>query len=131
MLDVRTAILNADAEDDVFVKVAPGYRTTHKSGVPLVMKLKKSLYGLRKSPKNSFGTADYYLAKTGFRPLKSDPCNCIFEHSAGFFIVTLYVGDAILLGANKQLLNKPKKQRIDRFEMTGMGDVSRVLGTRT
>ena len=36
--------------------------------------------------------------------------------------------DVLLLGANKQLLNKLKKQLMDRFEMTEMGDVSRVLG---
>ena len=36
--------------------------------------------------------------------------------------------DVLLLGANKQLLNKLKKQLMDRFEMTDMCDVSRVLG---
>ena len=36
--------------------------------------------------------------------------------------------DVLLLGANKQLLNKLKKQLMDHFEMTDMGDVSRVLG---
>ena len=34
----------------------------------------------------------------------------------------------LLLGANKQLLDKFKKKLMDRFEMTDMGDVSRVLG---
>ena len=34
----------------------------------------------------------------------------------------------LLLGSNKQLLNKLKKRLMDRFEMTDMGDVSRVLG---
>ena len=34
----------------------------------------------------------------------------------------------LLLGENTQLLNKRKKKLMDRFEMTGMGDVSRVLG---
>ena len=47
MLDVQTAFLNVDVEEDVFVKMAPGYETNEEAGVPLVMKLKKSLYGLR------------------------------------------------------------------------------------
>ena len=38
------------------------------------MKLKKSLYGLRQSPKNCFSMMDHHLAKIGLRPLKSDPC---------------------------------------------------------
>ena len=36
--------------------------------------------------------------------------------------------DVLLLGANKQLLDKLMKQLMDRFEMADMGDVSRVLG---
>ena len=41
--------------------------------------------------------------------------------------LTLYVNDFLLLGANKLLLNKLKNQLMDRFEMTDMGDVLRVL----
>ena len=37
-------------------------------------------------------------------------------------------GRILLLGANKQFLDKLKKQPLDRFEMTDMGNVSRVLG---
>ena len=37
MLDVLTAFLNADVEEDVFVKMAPGYETNDEAGVPLVM----------------------------------------------------------------------------------------------
>ena len=40
----------------------------------------------------------------------------------------LYVDDVLLLGANKQLLDKLKKQLRNRFEIMGMGDVSKVLG---
>ena len=79
MLDVQTAFLNADVEEDVFVKMTPGYDIADKSGVPLVMKLKKSLHGLRQSPNNWLGTMDHHLAKIGFRPLKSDPCIYVFE----------------------------------------------------
>lgn len=46
MLDVQTAFLNAKMEEEVFDKMPPGYEITNKFGVPLVMKLKKSLYGL-------------------------------------------------------------------------------------
>ena len=52
MLGVQTLLLDADVDGDVFVKMAPGYEIVDISGVPLVMKLKKSLYGLRQSPNN-------------------------------------------------------------------------------
>ena len=43
MLDVQTAFLNADVEEEVNAKMAPGYETYGMSGVPFVIKLKKSL----------------------------------------------------------------------------------------
>ena len=52
MRDVQTAFLNANVEEDVFVNIAPGYETNDKAGIPLVTKIKKSLTGLRQSPKN-------------------------------------------------------------------------------
>ena len=52
MLDVQMSSLNADVEEDFFARMAPGYERSNESGVPLVMKLKKSLYSLRQSPKN-------------------------------------------------------------------------------
>lgn len=71
---------------------------------------------------------DTHLAKIGFFPSKSDQCIYVFEDGTGFAILTLYVDDILLIGRNEQLLNKPKKQLMGRFEMTDMGDVSRMLG---
>ena len=62
MLDVQTAFLNADVEEDVFVKMAPGYETNNKAGVYLVRKLKKTSNGLWQSTKNWFGTVDVEFA---------------------------------------------------------------------
>ena len=128
MLDVQTAFLNADVEEEVYVKMPPGYETYDKSGVPFVIKLKKSLYGLRQSPKNWFGTMDNHLSNMGFRSLKSDPCVFVFKDKTGTAILTLYVEDTLLLGNNKKLFSKLKKHLIDRSEMADIGDVSKVLG---
>ena len=128
MLDVQTAYLNPDVEEDVFVKMVPGYDTNDKAGVSLAMKLKKSLYGLRQSPKNWFSTMDVELAVIGFRPLKSDPCVYVYKDETGFVALTLYVDDILFFGASKPLLNKLKKKLMNRFETSDMGDVSRILG---
>ena len=46
MLNAQTAFLNADVEENVLVKMAPGCETNDKAGVNFVMKLKKCLYAL-------------------------------------------------------------------------------------
>ena len=71
---------------------------------------------------------DHQLGKIGFRSLKSDSCIYIYEDDNSSAILTLYVDDIVLLGANKQLLGKLKKKLMGRFEMTDMGDVSKVFG---
>ena len=70
---------------------------------------------------------DHCLGDIRFTRSKSDPCVYIYKDDAGFMTLTLYVNDFLLLGANKLLLNKLKKQLMDGFEMTDMGDVLRVF----
>ena len=89
MLGVQTTFLNAGIKKEVYVKIPPGYETYDKSGTPFVMKLKKSLYGLRQIPKNWFGTMGYHLSNIILYLLKSDPCVCAFEGITGFSILTL------------------------------------------
>ena len=74
MLNVQTAFLSADVEEDVFIKKAPGNETNDKARAPPIMKLKKSLYGLRQRPKNWFGKMNAKLVVIGSHPLKSDLC---------------------------------------------------------
>ena len=79
-LDAQTAFLYADVEEEVWVKMAPGYEAKGEAtGAPLVMKLLKSLYGLKQSPKNWHGTIDTFLVGIAFKALKSDPCVYIFN----------------------------------------------------
>ena len=89
LLDLQTTFLNVDVEEDAFGKTAPGYEIADKPRVPLVMKLKKSLCGLRQSPRRWFGTTDHHFANIGFRPLKSNPCIYVFEDDTRLVIFTL------------------------------------------
>ena len=100
MLDVETTFFNADGEEEVFVK-APGYERSNVSGVLLVVKLKKSFYGLRQSQKNWSSTINPHLGKIEFRYLKLDPCVYVYGNKNGSAILTPYVDDDILLGASK------------------------------
>ncbi|CAN0501547.1 unnamed protein product, partial [Scytosiphon promiscuus] len=71
-LDVQTSYLERPVEDNVYVNPAPGYGSQGK-----VMKLNKSLLGLRQSGNNWF-TIDHLLADIGFVPNRSDPCVYVY-----------------------------------------------------
>ena len=54
---------------DVYVEIPRGFR---EEG--MVLKLKKSLYGLRQSPRNFFEHLRKQLKQAGFEPSEADPC---------------------------------------------------------
>ena len=99
-----------------------------KDGVPLAMKLHKSLYGLAQSPGNWFKTIDPELVALGIVPLKSDTCVYIYRKNGFVIILTLYVDDLLLVGADIQVIESIKQKSMKRFKMTDMVDVSLVLG---
>ena len=93
-----------------------------------VMKLHKSLYGLAQSPGDSFKTIDPELVAIRFVPLKSDTCVYIYRKNGVVIILTFYVDDLLLVGADIQVIESIKQKLMKRFKMTDMGDVSLVLG---
>ena len=117
-------------EEEVYVKMAPGYEEFDGNGVPMVMRLLKSLYGLRQSPSNWWRTLDGHLVDISFNSLKSDPCVYIYSEGSEIVILTLYVNDVLLVGKDVQVLERIKEKLMSRFSMTDMGDVSLVLGMR-
>ena len=59
MLDVKSAFLQSKIDEEVFVKQAPGYRILEAAtGIPMVMKLKHAVYGLRTASRVWYLTRD-------------------------------------------------------------------------
>ena len=54
------------------------YEEFNNDGVSMVIRLLKSLYGLRQSPRCWYGTVDEHVVEIGFKILKSDPCLYIY-----------------------------------------------------
>ena len=127
-LDAKTAFLYADIEEEVHVKTAPGFGTTNKDGVQLVMKLGKRVYELAQSPPNWWKRIDPKLIEIGFVPLKPDSCVYIYNHNSTVVIITLYVDDLLVIGSNDRVIETIKKQLKDNFQISDLGDVSLVLG---
>ena len=127
-LDYNTAFLDAEVVEEVYVKMAPGYEEFDENGVPLVMRLLKSIYGLNQSPTNWWNTIDKNVMEIGFKSLKSDPCVYTFSEGRHLVILTLYVDDVLLLGKDVVMLTRIKEKLMGRFLITDMGDVSLVLG---
>ena len=129
MLDVQTAFATLTARTKFSSKWPPATSAaTSPEFYSSWSSRKASSFSSRARRTGSFSTMDHHLGKIGYHSLKSDPCVYVYEDENGPAILTLYVDDVLLLGCNKQLLNKLKKQFIYCFEMTDMDDELRILG---
>ena len=64
----------------------------------------------------------------GFRPTQSDPYVCTHGSGVTLVIPTLYVDDILITGKDPTLVEQKKMELKERFEMTDMREVSRILG---
>ena len=82
-MDVMTAFLNGDLKEEVYMKQPEGY-VKGKEG--LVCKLKKSIYGLKQSPRCWNSALNDYLKQTGFVQAAGDPCLYMASEGQMFLI---------------------------------------------
>ena len=75
-----------------------------------------------------YNTIDGVLVVIGFRPTQSDPCVYTHASAVTLVILTLYVDDILITGKDPTLVEQKKREVKERFEMTDMGEVSRILG---
>jgi len=71
-LDVKTAFLHGDLEEEIYMTQPTGYKTAGKE--ELICKLKKSLYGLKQSPRQWYKRFDSFIRKKKYTRSHFDPC---------------------------------------------------------
>ena len=126
-LDVKTAFLNGELEETVYVKQPQGY----VSGPPgSACRLLKSLYGLKQAPRAWYLKLKAELATKGFVPLDADP---------GIFVAfppgktPVYLGvwvDDLLTVCKSDALAHVKGDLSSLFDLRDLGPVESFLGMR-
>jgi hypothetical protein len=64
-MDVKSAFLNGELKEEVYVKQPPGFVVTGEEGK--VLRLRKALYGLRQAPRAWNAKLDSTLKEMGFK----------------------------------------------------------------
>jgi hypothetical protein len=125
-MDVKTAFLNGDLQEEVFVQQAPGFAQPgeeHK-----VYKLHKALYGLHQAPRAWNEKLDEKMCVLGFEKCPSE--HAIYCRGVGTerLVVGVYVDDLIITGSNNNSIKKFKTQMADIFKMSDLGLLTYYLG---
>jgi hypothetical protein len=94
----------------------------------LVCKLKKSLYGLKKSPRMWYKKFDTYMLGLGFTRSKVDHYVYFKLISDHLIYLVLYVDDMLLIGNDKEIIQDVKTQLSSKFDMKDIGAANFILG---
>ncbi|CAA7016274.1 unnamed protein product [Microthlaspi erraticum] len=126
-MDVKTAFLHGSLEEDIYMYQPEGYvDETQKDKVCL---LKKSLYGLKQSPKQWNKRFDQFMKTQAFSRSERDQCVYTKEISADNYIyLLLYVDDMLIAAKEMSDVKSLKEQLSLTFEMKDLGAASRILG---
>ncbi|CAL5335650.1 unnamed protein product [Camellia sinensis] len=128
-LDVKNAFLNGDLEEEVYMDIPAGLETT--SNFNKVCRLRKSLYGLKQSPRAWFERFTKAVKGYGFVQCQSDHTFFV-KHSVGgkLAIIIVYVDDIILTGAHEEEIGLLKKFLTKEFEIKDLGNLKYFLGMK-
>ena len=104
----------------------------HQGKEELVCKLKKSIYGLKQSPRCWNSTLDTHLKDLRFTQMVSDPCiyHQEMEGEMPYIGVYMYVDDIILAGKTERQLQKLKDDLAKRFDIKDLGSLQHFLGIK-
>ncbi|CAN0034543.1 unnamed protein product [Sphacelaria rigidula] len=127
-MDFSTAFLTGKLEEELYTRQAPGFEKKNSRGQPFIMKLHKSIYGLRQSPKAWNSTIDGDLRALGFEPTVTDACVYVKGSGDDYIMLTLYMDDLLITGPNSEIVAKLRKALMDKFSMTDFGDGTEILG---
>ena len=116
-MDVKIAFLHGDLEEEIYMKQPEGFMVKGKK--ELVWRLKKSLYGLKQSPRMWYQKFDTYIRGLGFTRSKED--HCVYFKLIGDCVIylVLYVDDMFLIGNDKEIIQYLKTQMFSKIRHEG------------
>ena len=95
--DIRQAFLQADLDEDLYMRMPPHLTDRDADGHLLVCRLKKSLYGLKQAAREWSDTLTSTLLRFGFRRSIIDTCVYRYDGDGGHVLILLvYVDDLVL-----------------------------------
>ncbi|XP_070056703.1 uncharacterized protein [Nicotiana tomentosiformis] len=118
-----------DLHEEVYMKIPPGLNVTSSSSpIPLVCKLKKSLYGLRQASRQWFSKLSEALLSRCYISSLNDYSLFTKSSFGSLVVLAVYVDDILLAGDDLTEMNSLKSYLDDQFKIKDLGSVHYFLG---
>ena len=124
-MDVKTAFLNGEVEEEVYVEQPLGFETHDRDSH--VCRLNKSLYGLKHEPRTWYDRIDGFLSSLGFTKSKVDSNLYYKVEDDNLVILLLYVDDLFVTGMDGLIIDT-KRKLVAEFKMKDLDMMHYFLG---
>jgi hypothetical protein len=123
-MDVSTAFLHGELEEDIYVQQPEGYVEGSDS---MVWKLNKALYGLKQAPRVWWQRLGRELVSMGFEPVCADPTLYVRRGKTSNIYVLFHVDD-IIVGGQLSEVEAVKADLKGAFSIKDLGELHLFLG---
>ncbi|KAL1225437.1 Retrovirus-related Pol polyprotein from transposon TNT 1-94 [Cardamine amara subsp. amara] len=126
-IDVKTAFLHGTLDEVIYMDKPEGF--IEKGSEDKTCLLKKSLYGLKQSPRQWNQKFDWFMKSQGFQKCVNNPC---VYHKGSIIddqvFLLLYVDNMLVAAKDSEQVKQLKKSLSEEFEMKDLGPATRILG---
>ncbi|KAL1213017.1 Retrovirus-related Pol polyprotein from transposon RE2 [Cardamine amara subsp. amara] len=124
-MDVHNAFLHGDLDEEIYMKPPPGFSLP---GDTRVCRLRKSIYGLKQSPRCWFAKLADALLQYGFKQTRSDYSLFVFHRNGVSLQILVYVDDLMISGNSSSAIQELKDYLSTCFKMKDLGPAKYFLG---
>ncbi|KAH9765484.1 hypothetical protein KPL70_001889 [Citrus sinensis] len=125
-MDVKTAFLHGELNEMIVIKQPEEYVDPRRPDH--VCHLRKSLYGLKQSPRQWYLRFDRFMLENSFQRCPFD-C-CVYHKGVGddsVIYLLLYVDDMLIACKNMDQINKLKQQLRGSFDIKDLGKTKKIF----
>ena len=125
--DVKNAFLHETLQEEVYMELPPGCKL-QVEGSKQVCKLRKSLYGLKQSPRAWFDIFTSSMKAFGYQQSSSDHTLFIKHNEGKLTMLIIYVDDMIVIENDAIEKEALQTYLFREFEMKDLGPLKYFLG---
>jgi hypothetical protein len=125
-LDVKNAFLHGDLQEEIYMHIPPGFSTAKTEGK--VLKLHRSLYGLKQSPRAWFDRFRRAVMQLNYKQSNADHTLFYKRRDGKLAILIVYVDDIVITGDDEEEIKMLKLHLAREFEVKDLGHLRYFLG---
>eukprot|EP01119_Soliformovum_irregulare_P002841 TRINITY_DN1309_c0_g2_i1.p1 TRINITY_DN1309_c0_g2~~TRINITY_DN1309_c0_g2_i1.p1 ORF type:complete len:1074 (-),score=203.85 TRINITY_DN1309_c0_g2_i1:206-3268(-) len=125
--DIVTAFLHAPVDEEIYMRQPEGFEQPGEGGVK-VLKLCKSIYGLKQSSRNWNLFLHGFLVSLGFEQSQADTCLYVHSRCDVYLAVAIYVDDMLFIVGCLEFYNQIHTAIAKKIKIACLGRAEFILG---